>query len=482
MPRSRTPPADHAAARGARRRARRLAFVLFAIVFFRLWFLQVLTGDDYVVQARENRVRKVKIEAPRGNIVDRDGRTLVKTRAAPVVQILPNSAARGRAEPPTTYRKALAAAEGRRLAAADQPARARAPARADGAARRGASARGARGCARRAAPTRCRSRRSRPASASCARSTAGSASDRRPPRDDPPARDRGHRRPAVSNVTIKTDVPRRRSTTCSSTARSSPASSVEKKYLRHYPHDELGAQLFGTLREISPEELGTRALPRRRAGHADRQGRDRGELRQLPARHRRLHARDRQRVRQPRRHARARRARDPIQGRQLRLTLDLGLQRAANDAVARAIAPPQATATRPKPAPSWRWTRATARCSRSAPTRASTRTCSPSRSTRRPTTSSTRGERRAAVQPRDRGRLSDRLDVQADHRAGGARGGHHHAEHADPDDRRVPLRRPRVQERGDAVYGTLDAAARAAGLLRRLLLPARRGAPTSAGR
>ena len=59
------------------------AFVLFAVIFFRLWFLQVLTGDDYVNQARDNRIRKVKIEAPRGNIVDRNGRTLVKTRAAP---------------------------------------------------------------------------------------------------------------------------------------------------------------------------------------------------------------------------------------------------------------------------------------------------------------------------------------------------------------------------------------------------------------
>src|SRR5919108_1200660 len=67
------------------------AFVLFAIIFFRLWFLQVLTGDDYVSEARNNRVRKVKIEAPRGNIVDRNGETLVKTRAAPVVQILPTS-------------------------------------------------------------------------------------------------------------------------------------------------------------------------------------------------------------------------------------------------------------------------------------------------------------------------------------------------------------------------------------------------------
>ena len=41
-----------------------IAFALFAIVFFRLWFLQVLSGEEYVSQARENRVRKVKIEAP----------------------------------------------------------------------------------------------------------------------------------------------------------------------------------------------------------------------------------------------------------------------------------------------------------------------------------------------------------------------------------------------------------------------------------
>src|SRR5215204_2260850 len=96
-----------------------VAFVLFAIIFFRLWFLQVLTGDDYVVQARENRVRKVKIEAPRGNIVDRDGKTLVKTRAAPVVQILPTSTPDAELDAAEGYRTALAAAEGRRRAAVD---------------------------------------------------------------------------------------------------------------------------------------------------------------------------------------------------------------------------------------------------------------------------------------------------------------------------------------------------------------------------
>src|SRR3712207_6306798 len=66
-----------------------LALVLFGVVFFRLWFLQVLTGEDYVSQARENRVRKVRIEAPRGDIVDRNRTVLVKTRVARVVQVVP---------------------------------------------------------------------------------------------------------------------------------------------------------------------------------------------------------------------------------------------------------------------------------------------------------------------------------------------------------------------------------------------------------
>src|SRR5215208_5220473 len=94
-----------------------MAFVLFAVIFFRLWFLQVLTGDDYVSQARDNRVRKIKIEAPRGNIVDRNGKTLVKTRAAPVVQLLPTAVPDAELDVADEYRKALAVVEGRRLAA-----------------------------------------------------------------------------------------------------------------------------------------------------------------------------------------------------------------------------------------------------------------------------------------------------------------------------------------------------------------------------
>src|SRR3954449_7262508 len=96
------------------------ALVLFGIVFFRLWFLQVLTGEDYVSQARENRVRKVRIEAPRGDIVDRNGRTLVKTRVAPVVQVVPSQLPESVLQVADAYRKARAGVEGERLQAADR--------------------------------------------------------------------------------------------------------------------------------------------------------------------------------------------------------------------------------------------------------------------------------------------------------------------------------------------------------------------------
>jgi penicillin-binding protein 2 len=68
-----------------------IAFVLFAIIFFRLWYLQVLSGDQYLQQARDNRVREVRVQAPRGDIVDRNGHVLVENRAATVVQVDPES-------------------------------------------------------------------------------------------------------------------------------------------------------------------------------------------------------------------------------------------------------------------------------------------------------------------------------------------------------------------------------------------------------
>ena len=97
-----------------------LAFVLFAVLFFRLWFLQVLTGQEYVSQARENRVRKVAIEAPRGDIVDRNDRKLVITRVAPVVQISPDALPTAIVAEADRYRIARGKAEQARLAASDR--------------------------------------------------------------------------------------------------------------------------------------------------------------------------------------------------------------------------------------------------------------------------------------------------------------------------------------------------------------------------
>src|SRR3954447_24584333 len=94
-----------------------VAFVLFGIVFFRLWYLQVLTGEQAVSQARENRVRKVRIEAPRGDIVDRNGVRLVTTKVAAVVQMVPPERPRAVLLQADDSRRALSAAERTRLAA-----------------------------------------------------------------------------------------------------------------------------------------------------------------------------------------------------------------------------------------------------------------------------------------------------------------------------------------------------------------------------
>jgi penicillin-binding protein 2 len=66
-----------------------VAFALFAIIFFRLWYLQVLSGDQFLAQATVNRVREIRIQAPRGNIVDRSGHVLVENRLAVVVELDP---------------------------------------------------------------------------------------------------------------------------------------------------------------------------------------------------------------------------------------------------------------------------------------------------------------------------------------------------------------------------------------------------------
>jgi penicillin-binding protein 2 len=64
--------------------------VLFLALGSRLWYLQVLAGDRYGDLAEGNRVRQVVIEAPRGQILDRHGKLMVRNRAAWAVTVKPS--------------------------------------------------------------------------------------------------------------------------------------------------------------------------------------------------------------------------------------------------------------------------------------------------------------------------------------------------------------------------------------------------------
>ena len=315
------------------------AFVLFAIVFFRLWFLQVLSGEDYVAKARDNRVRKVRIEAPRGNIVDRNGTTLVKTQVAPVVQIVPGSLPKSVLAEADEFRKARSVAETERLNSAGQLRELERDIR-----------------ERRKGPTRAQ-RRER-------RRLARAARQARPVAIPPlPAEEtqlrhlyqrlgrvinvkprRIHQRVIegvaelpYSNVTIKAAVNRTAFNYIRERKEQFPGVAVEKQYLRDYPHKELAAQLFGTTREISPKELKEKryrgVAPGTRIG-ADgleesydrylrgKDGYTRVVINALGSRD------DRRRTKR----------KEPRQGQRLRITLDLDLQRAANDAIQRGVA------------------------------------------------------------------------------------------------------------------------------------------------
>jgi penicillin-binding protein 2 len=65
------------------------ALVMFSIIFFRLWYLQVLSGDKYLKQAQNNQVRDITVYAPRGEILDRSGNVLVDNRTSLALQIMP---------------------------------------------------------------------------------------------------------------------------------------------------------------------------------------------------------------------------------------------------------------------------------------------------------------------------------------------------------------------------------------------------------
>jgi penicillin-binding protein 2 len=63
--------------------------VIFAVLLLRLWALQVLAGTTYVDQAAANSFRTVRVQAPRGQIVDRNGVPLVTNVPATAILLWP---------------------------------------------------------------------------------------------------------------------------------------------------------------------------------------------------------------------------------------------------------------------------------------------------------------------------------------------------------------------------------------------------------
>ena len=73
-----------------------LAFAVFAV---RLFQLQIIEGEELRQRSKLNSVRTVRLEAPRGEIVDREGRVLATARPSYALQVIPSNLSR----PAVTY-------------------------------------------------------------------------------------------------------------------------------------------------------------------------------------------------------------------------------------------------------------------------------------------------------------------------------------------------------------------------------------------
>jgi len=197
-----------------------VALALFAIIFFRLWFLQVLSGEQYVRAATVNRVRQVAVPAQRGEILDGSGSILVDSRQALAVQISPTEL-----PPSRTGRDALY----RRLAGVLQLS---------------------------TRPRRCK------VLTSTSVTPAGQiVLHFAYPRLARIACDVTRQLAILpyADVTLKTDVPRQVQYYLAERQQAFPAVVVQKIFVRDYPLGGLAAQLFGTVGPINAQEIASKA-------------------------------------------------------------------------------------------------------------------------------------------------------------------------------------------------------------------------------
>ncbi len=243
-----------------------VALTMFAIVFFRLWYLEVLSGDKYLAQASNNQVRDIVVPAPRGDVLDRNGRVLVDNRISIAVQLKPDEI-----PPPGPERNVLL--------------------------------------------TRLRTILGMKQSQMIREIS------------------QQQKRLPYANITLKQDVSPAVRNYVLERKNEFPGVDVEPVFLRSYPHDELAAQIFGTVGEISPGELKESRFRGVKQGTIVGKGGleytyDR-YLRGKPGASRiQVDAFGRPKGTFP--------ERQPVQGKQLKLSLDLDLEKAGQDAMAEA--------------------------------------------------------------------------------------------------------------------------------------------------
>ncbi|MDF2440320.1 MAG: penicillin-binding protein 2, partial [Abditibacteriota bacterium] len=77
------------------------AFLAFAFcgLLVRLWYLQVVEGEDFLSMAEQNRVRQVPLPAPRGLILDRNNHILATSRITHSIAIVPAALPSARRDP-----------------------------------------------------------------------------------------------------------------------------------------------------------------------------------------------------------------------------------------------------------------------------------------------------------------------------------------------------------------------------------------------
>ena len=88
-----------------------VAVVAFLVLFLRLWSLQVLSGSQYLTKAQDNQLRTVRVEAPRGPILDRNGRVLVTNHPGTSIQLWPADLPRNPAQRRDVLRRLAAVVE-----------------------------------------------------------------------------------------------------------------------------------------------------------------------------------------------------------------------------------------------------------------------------------------------------------------------------------------------------------------------------------